>query len=446
MNFHFIQYWDRLRASFWFLPAIMALGSMLLAYGAVVFDEEITHRYLSDWRWVHSGGSEGANSLLSTIAGSMITIAGVVFSMTLVSLSLTSSQFGPRLLRNFMVDPVNQVVLGTFIATFLYCLMVLRTIRHGDDAFVPHLAVKLGVVFAILSLGVLIFFIHHIAVSIQADEVVRRVGVELLGSIDRLYPEQIGDGVDPQIPGLDVEHLARQFRDHGQGVCAPRDGYLQYVNAEAILQLARDHDVIVRVDCQPGDYLTTGCILGTITPIGRVDDKLTHKLQEAFIFGDQRTPAQDIEFSVDQLVEIAVRALSPGINDPFTAVRCIDRLGSALSLLAARKTPSAYRVDEDQQLRVVATPVSYSQILDHAFHKIRQYSTSSPSVMIRLLDTLVILVRSTRREEDREALRAHADRVKRAADTHITEPDDLATIHGRYQAVLDTLADPTCRA
>jgi uncharacterized membrane protein len=193
MKAHLLKHWERLHSSFWFVPAILALGSIALATSAVALDERATD-VLSNWKWLYSGGAEGASGVLQTIAGSMITIAGVVFSMTLVALTLASAQFGPRLLRNFMSDTVNQLVLGTFIATFIYCLLVLRTIRREDEAaFVPHFSVTLGVLLALVSMAVLIYFIHHVAVSIQADEVVARVARELDEGLDRLFPEDIGD-------------------------------------------------------------------------------------------------------------------------------------------------------------------------------------------------------------------------------------------------------------
>jgi uncharacterized membrane protein len=190
---HLLKYWDHLRTSFWFVPAIMVSVAAALALAAVAFDEAAGNDGLKRLTWIYSGGAEGAGLLLGTVAGSMIAIAGTVFSMTLVALSLASSQLGPRLLRNFMRDTTNQVVLGTFVSTFVYCLLVLRTIRRADaEAFVPHLSVSIGVMLAIISVGVLIYYIHHVSVSIQADEVVSRVGRELEEGIGRLFPGQLG--------------------------------------------------------------------------------------------------------------------------------------------------------------------------------------------------------------------------------------------------------------
>lgn len=179
---HLLEYWERIRSSFWFVPGILTGAAVTLASVTVALDESATvGEWMAGQNWAYTGGAEGASLVLSTVAGSMITIAGVVFSMTLVVLSLASSQLGPRLLRTFMRDTKNQVVLGAFIATFVYCLLVLRTIRRAEDvAFVPHLSVTIGVLLAIGSLGILIYFIHHVSISIQADEVVARVHDELI--------------------------------------------------------------------------------------------------------------------------------------------------------------------------------------------------------------------------------------------------------------------------
>ncbi|MEO6663743.1 MAG: DUF2254 domain-containing protein, partial [Rubrivivax sp.] len=336
MNARLLKFWDLLRGSFWFLPTLMSLAALALALGSVEVDTSMADGWLDDARWAYlayTGGAAGASQVLSTIAGSAITIAGTVFSMTLVALTLASSQLGPRLLRNFMRDRVNQVVLGTFISTFVYCLVVLRTIRRQDeDMFVPHLAVTLGVVLALASLAVLIYFIHHVAVSIQADTMVTRVGAELLDNIDRLFPQtdplaRLRDRrgrADRQAGTADATRgaaaqirLPAGFDERADTVASPVDGYLQQVDVMELVVLAKAEGLQLRLERQPGQYLITGQPLLRVWPPGRVDDALRERLLDACVSGDQRTAVQDFEFVVCQLVEVAVRALSPGINDPF---------------------------------------------------------------------------------------------------------------------------------
>jgi len=434
VNAWLLNYWDRLRSSFWFLPSLMAGGAFVLAFATVALDEAVTDEWLQAQAWAYTGGAEGASVVLGTIAGSMITIAGVVFSMTLVALSLASSQLGPRLLRNFMRDTINQVVLGTFVATFVYCLLVLRTIRRSEEVlFVPHLSVSIGVLFALVSLGVLIYFIHHVSVSIQADEVIARVGTELIQGIDRLFPEQIGGdqpGPDMQLSGIGIPE---RFDREARPVAAAGDGYLQLVDADALLRLASREDVLLRLERRPGHYVVMGRPLLMLWPGERVTDQLATEVKSAFILGNQRTSTQDIEFAVHQLVEVAVRALSPGVNDPFTAITCVDRLGSALSRLAQRDMPSPYRFDEQGRLRVVAPAFTFPGVVDAAFNQTRQYARSSAAVTIRLLETITVIAGAVRRPEDRNALRRHAEMIARGAREGLPEYEDRQAVEKRFE-------------
>jgi uncharacterized membrane protein len=442
MKAQLLQYWDRLRSSFWFLPALMTAGAVVLATASVALDRATTDDWLQGLSWAYSGGAEGASSVLGTIAGSMITIAGVVFSMTLVALSLASSQLGPRLLRNFMRDTGNQVVLGTFIATFLYCLLVLRTIRRADEiAFVPHLSVTIGVILAVTSVAVLIYFIHHISVSIQADNIVARVGRELIAGIDEIFPQHLDDGV-PDVPERQPPAgLLEAINREGRPVNAGADGYVQSLDDESLVAAASKADVVLQVERGPGSYAVAGRPLVVAWPGERVSDELADQIQGAFVLGSARTPAQDIVFTVDQLVEIAVRALSPGVNDPFTALRCVDRLGSALCRLAQREMPSPYRYDGNNQLRVMAPALTFPQVADAAFNQIRHYSGSSAAVTIRLLETIAVVAECVCRPEDRAALRRHAGMIARGAHEGLAEREDRRAVNERYAAASRRLSE-----
>lgn len=436
MRAQLLKYWDHLRTSFWFLPSLMAAVAVGLSFVTVWIDQSVADDGgLDKLGWAYTGGAEGASGVLQTIAGSMITIAGVVFSLTLVALSLASSQFGPRLLRNFMRDTTVQFVLGTFVATFLFCLLVLRTVRHSDEgAFVPHVSVTIGVVSALMSLWVLIYFIHHVAVSIQADDLVSRVGAELGQSIEHLFPEQIGQaerGREGRLPD--------DFARDGRRIPAEADGYFQLVDAETLLRLACERDVVLRLERRPGHYVVCGTALAIAWPAERVDDAFVRRVHAAIVFGTQRTPTQDVEFAVNQLVEVAVRALSPGVNDPFTAISCIDRLGSALGALAQREMPSGCRFDDDGQLRVVAPATTFEGVADAAFDQIRQYGAASPAVAIRLLETIAVVASLASRPADCDALRRHAEMIAEEARAAASTDHDRHAIEGRHAAVRDAL-------
>lgn len=295
----------------------------------------------SDWfkniGWVSLRGPEGARALLSAVASSMMTIASLTFTMTIVTLQLASSQFGPRLLRNFIRDRGSQMVLGTFIATFAYCLMVLRAVNGIEDhQFVPELAITTGIGLALLSLGVLIYFIHHIATSIQAGTVIANVGKELHSAIQRLYPVAIGEE-EAEVPMSEANSPIADFSQTPCIIKAPESNYLQSVDSDKLFSLADEHQLILKILYRPGHFVIKNAELVSAWPLENITDAITDSIRNAFYFGSRRTLTQDLEFAIDQLVEVAVRALSPGINDPFTAVSCIDRLSAAIAELSTKK-------------------------------------------------------------------------------------------------------------
>jgi uncharacterized membrane protein len=427
-----VKRWDRLRATYWFLPLVMAAGAVGLAVVAVELDREIQADGPTGTWWAYGGGPEGARALLATVAGSMITVAGVVFSITIVALSLASNQFGPRLLRNFIRDRQNQFVLGTFTATFLYCVLVLRTVRGTEDRhFVPEIAVALGLFLGLASLIVLIYFIHHVATSIQVGEVIQRVTHDLLDTIDRLWPENLGrdeparaDGPGPAgDPAI---------------VFADRSGYVESMDADALMDLARKHDLVIRLDRRPGDFVVEGIPLASIWPAARAADA-ADEVNAAIDLAHRRSAFQDALFVADQLAEVAVRALSPGVNDSFTAEACIDRLGQALCRLAGRAVPSAHRHDTDGRLRVIARPVTFTDLIDSTFDRIRAHATGSPAVLSRAVEILGLVGGQVRRAEDREAVHRHLDLFHRVAERGLPDEADRAALARRYRTALAAL-------
>jgi uncharacterized membrane protein len=435
-----LKYWDRLRSSFWFVPAIMASLAVMLAVGGVELDKFMAEGWLQHLGWIYSGGAEGASLLLGTVAGSMIAIAGTVFSMTLVALSLASSQLGPRLLRNFMRDTANQLVLGTFVATFVYCLLVLRTIRRVDEGtFVPHLSVSFGVLLAVVSIGVLIYFIHHVSVSVQADEVVAQVGREVEEGIDRLFPGHLGKPASEASAAAGENDLPAAFAREACPVGALKDGYLQQIDADALMELAGEEDLLLRLECRPGHYLVKGRTMVMVWPGERVTDSLVKKMNATFVLGDQRTATQDLEFSFHQLVEIAVRALSPGVNDPFTAIACVDRLGSGLCRLAECDMPSPRRFDADGRLRLVSPESPFAGVVDTSLNQIRQSARSNPAVAIRMLGAIAQIADHVRHAEDTACLQRHAGMIIRGAREAVPEADDLRAVEAAFAKATQAL-------
>ena len=432
--------WHSFRSSYWFVPTAMATVSIALSLGTTAFDAVLPRDVTEKFGWLYSGGPEGARSILSTVAGSMITTAGVVFSITIVVLSLTSSQFGPRLLGNFIRDTGTQVVLGTFIATFLYCLFTLRVVRSGDSgSFVPHLSITIAFLLALASTAVLIYFIHHVSTSIQADSIITAVYRDLDAAIDRHLPEQQEHGAG-ETGRNDVRAvLPEEFDRDGWPVASENSGYLQAIDCDGLMRTAVENDFILALHSRPGKFIAAGEHLVTVWPREHWDEKLASRVNSSFILGRQRTDEQDMEYSIHQLVEVALRALSPGINDPFTAMTCINWLSAALGRIAQRKFHSAFSYDDKGNLRLVSVPVSFAEIVEAAFGQIRNAAANHVQVILCLLDALVAIAPHLRVAERRKVLEHHAELVMQSGREMAHVKDDRRAIEERYERTLQVL-------
>ncbi|MDF5706170.1 MAG: DUF2254 domain-containing protein [Nostoc sp. S4] len=429
--------WDTLHSSYWFIPSIMAIVATALAFTILMLDR--TGKANVNYWWSYTGGADGARSLLGAVAGSMIGVAATAFSITIVALQLAASNFGPRLLRNFMQDTGNQIVLGTFISTFIYCLLVLRTI-HGEgdgyNQFVPQLAITFGIVLAIISIGVLIYFIDHASTIIQASHIIKNVCDDLDRVIDRLFPQKIGRSIPF---GQELAEIPEDFDSVACGVRVTDNGYIQAIDDEELIKIAQKYNLLLRVESRPGKFVIKDSNLVMVFPGELVNRKLSKQINDAFILGKERSEQQDIEFPIEQLVEIALRALSPGINDPFTGIRCVDRLGAALCRLAQKDFPSPYRYDEDRKLRAIARAVTFEGLVDSAFNGIRQYARSDASVTIRLLEALANIATYTNNPEYQAVLQRHADMILRGSQEGLSEELDRKDVQEQYQAVIKAL-------
>jgi len=423
---------DTLRSSYWFLPGVMASTAVALSFVTVAIDERYP-TVLEDIG-IGSGGVDGARGLLETAAGSLITVAGVSFSIAIVLMSLASSQFGPRLLRTFMRDTGNQLVLGVFVSTFLYCLLVLRTIR-GEDAgglFVPHLSVSTSVVLTVASLVVFIYFIHHAAQLIQVSHIIASVGRDLEEVIDRVVPADGGRREDDPI-------ASNVPTSRGRPIRADSAGYVQLIDHEDLLEAAVERDLLVRLTVRAGSHVVPGTVLAEAWPAHQVDDAAADAMRAAIVSGNQRTEQQDIDFGFQQLGQIALRALSPAINDPFTAGICVDRLGGVLCRLAERPRPSLMTADKGGQARVIAQELAFTTLLDSAFDEIRRAGRDIIYILDRLLGTLARIAERAHRRTDLEALREQVELVLIAAQ-HGSHPDEeLVALEAAQRAALEVI-------
>ncbi len=434
MKTRLLYLWESLNSSFWFLPLFIILLSIGAAAGLVYLDTIEFYTLSGRLSYLMGGGYESARSVLSVIAGAMLGVAGTVFSITLVALTLASSQFGARLLRNFMYDRLNQVVLGVYVATFLYCIIVLRTVKSSNEVeFVPNLSVLFALLLAVGSIFLLIVFIHHISVSIQADHVIADVDEKLGKSLKKLYPEELGEE-DPNKDHKELWNTLKGKFTEKTTVSRDYKGYLQAVDNGGLMELAKEYDFLLEIRFRPGEFLVADMEIASVYSKNDIDEKVMKKLYSAFILGKVRTPTQDAEFAIHQLVEIAARALSPGINDPYTAITCIDKLCASMCYLTKAHFPSAYRYD-DEQLRIVAKPVDFAGMMDAAFNQIRQFGKGSPAVLIRLMEVLVIINGFARGKAQKDTVLRHAQMVLNTAEEAFTEMNDLGDMKERYKSI-----------
>ena len=428
-----------LRSSFWFMPSLIVTASIVFAVVTIEVDSAGVNQWLSRWPRLFGVGAEGARQMLSTLAGSMITVMGITFSMTLLALVQASSQYTSRILRNFMRSRVTQATLGVFAGIFAYCLMVLRTIRGGGaaDEFVPSLAVFFAFVISLGGVGILIYFIHHIASSIQASNIIASVAEETNGAIDRLMPEKTDDekeGCENQDPVLESLDQRTWYP-----VPAAVSGYIQSVDNDALMDLAGDNRTIVRTEHGIGEFVVQDTPLASLALTYSPEQATIDRLNAAYSIGRNRTVAQDPAFGIRQIVDMAIKALSPGVNDTSTAVMCVDYLTSILSRLARRQFPPSYRYD-GETLRVVAIVPSFEGLLAVAFDQIRGSAEVNVAVLARMLGALGTIGSLAISPNHFRALDEQVQCIAELVDRCIEASHDRARLEKRLAEVHEALA------
>ncbi|NEX19469.1 DUF2254 domain-containing protein [Thiorhodococcus mannitoliphagus] len=428
--------WQSMRSSFWFVPALMVVDAVVLAILLITLEMSVDLHLATRWPLLFGAGASGARGLLTTVASSMITVAGLVFSITLVALSLTSSQYSSRVIRNFMRDRVNQWVLGVFLGIFAYCLVVLRTIREGGEgAFVPTLAVLAGLILAFVGIAVLIHFIHHIATSIQASSIVATAAQETLAAVDHLFPDALGEDDDENADGDLESALASQ---PWLAVPASKTGYIESLDAAALMDVARTLETLLRMEHGVGDFVVAGTPLVSLLDPGDLDEATTARLNPVYVISRQRTVQQDVAFGIRQIVDIAMKALSPGINDTTTAVMCVDHLAAILIRLATRRIATPHWLDQGA-LRVIVRGSSFEGLLSEAFDQIRQNAEGNVAILLRLLGALQSIAGQTASLNRRWMLQQKVEEIAETAERSIASPHDRNRLAKRLMRVHEAL-------
>ncbi|MCQ3829391.1 DUF2254 domain-containing protein [Microbulbifer elongatus] len=417
---------ERLRASFWVIPAIMMAAAILFAQGFLSIDRHWNVEQLPGLGWLQLRDPDSARALLSAVASSTITVAGTVFSITTVALTLASNQFGPRLVRNFIRDRGTQISLGIFLSTFVYALLVMRGIDTSGPRHHHTLAVSFALLMALACIAYLIYFIHNVAQSIQIDNITFEINREFRNALDTIYPAD--DCRNPRTCRRDIRDIP--LADDRLQVRANKEGYIQRIDNRKLIAWACEHQCTVRLKIHPGAFLYHWGSIATVhNPPRNIDSQaIAEAIQGAITLGAQPTAEQDVIFSVRQLAQIAVRALSPGINDPFTAYTCIDRLVDGIGIILQRPAlPNCFH-DDDQNLRLVTTELNFADVLAAALDEIREYGRDSGVVMRHLCSALIALAEICSRKEEQQALRQLIQRLQEDCEISLKDRFDVAAI------------------
>jgi uncharacterized membrane protein len=379
--------WDQLKVSFWFAPVVMSVAAILLAWLLYRIDGLIPNETLQESHIILSGTPGELRTMLVGMAGTVLATAGVVFTLLTLPLSTVAAQYGSRLLRVFLGDRTTQLVLGTFVATFVYCLAAALSIPPAEvDPNGPQVTATVGLFLLVATFASLILLVQHISTMLQAPNIAAAAGAELRDVVLAEIPEPVKGGVVSEdeskfLPGSLVEK-------DGYPIRVKHSGYIQYIDPHIILTLAQEHDLVIRLLHKPGHILWHDARVALVWPANRVDKELDSLIREAFRIGNGRTPTQDVAYAVNQLVEMAVRAMSPAINDPFTAMTCLDHIGEGLGLFIQQGEKSPYYYDGNNRLRLILEPVTFTKLLSSAFGMLRHASCDNASVLLHMLDVI----------------------------------------------------------
>jgi uncharacterized membrane protein len=424
---------ETLRTSLWVIPTGELIAAALLFVVTYSLDRAAYRGDVVLPGWVNNGSADAARQILTALAAAIITVVGLVFSIVIVALTLASTQFGPRMLRNFIRDRGVQVTLGTFVASFLFAILTLGSVSHGPHGdFVPHLSITAALALTLVDLGVLVYFIHHIATSIQLPEVIAGIARDLSNAIASEFaiegnPRRASLSAAGPIPEL--------LRSNGAPVAATASGYLQFVRYSTLVDVATEADAVIELLYRPGHFVIQGLPLARVWPPSSVPE-IARGLDRTHVTGAHRTLRQDLAFAIDQLVEIAIRALSPAVNDTFTALTCIDWLSDGLCKITAGWHSRRVHFDDSGKVRLIAAEHSYERFVDRAFDKIRQAGRGMPAVMIRQLEALSRIMEYTTTPAEREVLLRQAHMIMRSNDGSVAEAQDRADVQRRYDALV----------
>ena len=436
MTARLLSLWSRINASYWFYPAIFSILAFFLALGTIALDRSVASEFLTSNKWLIPARPSGASNMLQVIAGSTIGVAATVFSITIVAVSYASGTYGPRLLSNFMEDKGNQLSLATFIGTFVYAVMVLRVVRQEDESpaavlngdampgFVPQLSLLVAIFMMLSSIGVLVFFLNHIPDSIRINTVLEDIGKRLIRQIQRRFPHE-GEGID--WPEVKTEREVR----------AERAGYIEIINFDGLNEIAEKNGGRIVLFVEAGNFIHPPRSLAGLHGMG--DDKIAEKVRDCFVLSGLRTPTQDLRFLLDELVEIALRALSPGINDPFTAMTALQWMGAATAELGTRVLHESANDDEDrvdpETAPVIPLTTDFEGYVAAGFGAARSAVATSRKASLCMFGALENCADAISGDKRLAVLREEGAKLLAQAESALSGPD-LVEVHERHRQFL----------
>ena len=426
--------WLRINASYWFYPALFAMAAAGLAFLTVGLDRSGWSVWLNEIEWFEEARPDGASNMLTVIAGSMIGVASTVFSITIAAVAYASGTYGPRLLTNFMEDRGNQLSLATFIGTFVFAITTLGAIRMENElatasatsavaaaGFVPQLSLLVAYVLMAVSIAVLVFFLNHIPASIRINTVLQGIGERLIPDIQTLFP-------DPA-QGKALTHCPE-----GRRVTATMAGYVQRIDYERLARIAGAAGGQIRLGVRTGDFVHPDVPLAYWADDDNLDDLRDDEIRSSYQLGGMRTPAQDLHFLIDELVEIGLRALSPGINDPFTAITSVHWLGAATAELGKRDLTRRFdRASSENERRLILLDDDYAHFVARGIGSLRSGIATSPAAAVVTFDAIADAATTLDDETRLQVLRGEGERLMRQAREALKGPD-LEQVEARYQS------------
>ncbi len=435
--------WEALRTTLWFVPALLIILGVVIFVVTFSIDAAAYAHQIQLPAWLRNGSAQSGRDVLIAIAAAIITVVGVVFSITILALTLASQQFGPRMMRSFVRDVGNQVTLGVFVATFTYSVLVLGSITiYPHNGFAPNLSVTVAEFMMLVDVAVLVYFINHIAASIQLPEVIAGIARDLDDAINAEFPiAGVTDDTPARVRFDDAtppEELPVLIEERGGEVLAAKSGYLQFVGYRQLAKIAKLVDAVIRLEYRPGHFIVAGRPIAKVFP-REAAQQVDKALARAHVTGPHRTLTQDPVFAIDQLVEIAIRALSPAVNDTFTALTCLDWISSGICRLSGRELTERVFRDEEGRVRLMGADWSYLKIVNRAFDKIRQAARGMPAVIIRILDSLTVVAHATTSAAQREVLMRQGEMVLVSASESVPETNDLDDIQTHFDQLAECI-------